>query len=78
MTVSWHKEELAATDFGDKRLNERLEIVLKALAERPNASIPEAVGGRNELEAAYRFCDNNACSCKISTPNIPKSFHSKE
>jgi len=55
---SWIHEELQTTNLEDQRLNQRLQEILEAFANRPNASIPAALGGRNELEAAYRFCDN--------------------
>lgn len=58
MSEKWHKEELETAELGDKRLNERFENILEALAARPNVSLPAAMGGRAELEAAYRFCDN--------------------
>ena len=54
----WFTEELETTKLGDKRLNERFSQILEALGNRPNASIPAALGGRAELEAAYRFFDN--------------------
>ena len=58
MTSPWFKEELETTALGDQRLNERLAHILEALGNQPTASIPAALGGRKELEAAYRFCDN--------------------
>jgi hypothetical protein len=59
MPQTWITEELKTIQLGDQRLNERLGILLEAFADRPNLSIPAACGGRNELEAAYRFCDND-------------------
>ena len=58
MSDGWHKEELETADLGDQRLNERFEDILEAFAAQPQASIPAALGGQAELEAAYRFCDN--------------------
>jgi hypothetical protein len=57
MTESWTNEEMKTTDLDDQRLNERLEDILEAFAARPNISIPAAMSGQAELEAAYRFCD---------------------
>ena len=59
MVQQWCREELETADFGDQRLNERVVQVLESLADRPTASIPAALGGRSELEAAYRFFDND-------------------
>jgi hypothetical protein len=56
--MTWFTEELTTADFDSQRLNKRLAAILEAFASQPNASIPAALGGRNELEAAYRFCDN--------------------
>lgn len=58
MCESWLTEELATAQLDDQRLNERFAGILQAFAERPNASIPAALGGRAELEASYRFFDN--------------------
>jgi hypothetical protein len=58
MLAPWAIEEMKSADLNDKRLNERLMAVLSALAERPTASIPAAVGGFKEVRAAYRFFDN--------------------
>ena len=55
----WFTEELETTKLGDKRLNERFAQILEALGNSPSASIPAALGGRAELEAAYRFFDND-------------------
>ena len=55
----WFTEELETTKLGDKRLNERFSQILEAFGNSPHASIPAALGGRAELEAAYRFFDND-------------------
>lgn len=70
MEKAWFKEELETAELGDKRLNDRFEMILEAIAARPNVSIPASVGGRNELEAAYRFFDNeNVTPQKILKPH---------
>src|SRR5437870_10598209 len=58
MIAPWAKEELEEANFGDERLDARAEMVLSALGNRPNLSIPAACGGRAEMKAAYRFFDN--------------------
>jgi len=71
MTSTWFKEELEGTALGDQRLNDRLEHILEAFGNRPTASIPAALGGRKELEAAYRFCDNEKVTpVKILQPHF--------
>lgn len=59
MLAPWVIEEMEEADLKDKRLNDRLKVILSALAERPTASIPAACGGFNEMTAAYRFFDND-------------------
>jgi hypothetical protein len=58
MLAPWAIDEMKTADLEDKRLNERLTMLLSAFAERPTASIPAACGGFNEMTAAYRFFDN--------------------
>ena len=71
MAQQWIADELETADLGDKRLNERFQTILEAFSDRPNASIPAACGGRNELEAAYRFCDHeNVSPEKILQPHF--------
>ena len=58
MSVSIMDEVLGA-NFGDKRLDERLGTIAEEFASHPNVSIPAATTGRAEMEAAYRFFDND-------------------
>ncbi|HBL30515.1 MAG TPA: hypothetical protein DD490_27080 [Acidobacteria bacterium] len=44
--------------MGDERLNRRLVLVLRRLADQPERSIPAAFRGWGETQAAYRFFDN--------------------
>lgn len=54
----WTFDETKTANFGDKRLNDRLETLLKQLGDKPTESIPTACGGWAETIAAYRFFDN--------------------
>ena len=54
----WVVAETSAADLGDERLNRRLELVLRRLADQPEKSIPAASRGWSETQAAYRFFDN--------------------
>ena len=54
----WASNEVKTANFGDKRLDNRLEILLSQLGDKPTESIPTACGGWAETIAAYRFFDN--------------------
>jgi hypothetical protein len=54
----WTAAETRSADLGDKRLNRRLELMLRRLADQPERSIPAAFRGWGETQAAYRFFDN--------------------
>jgi len=58
MLVSMSKE-VESADFGDIRLSRRLEKIAEEFGAKPNFSIPGATSGRAEMEAAYRFFDND-------------------
>jgi hypothetical protein len=58
MLAPWVVDEMEAAALGDKRLNDRLQLILSQLAAHPTASIPAACGGHAETIAAYRFFDN--------------------
>lgn len=57
---SWAVTEFAEADLGDARRTQRLVTLASVLAQRPDASLPEACGSRPMLKAAYRFFDNKA------------------
>lgn len=57
-SCTWIALELETVNFGANRLDKRLAVMLEDFSEAPNDSIPIACGGRAEVEAAYRFCDN--------------------
>lgn len=54
----WVKDELAAAQLGDARLDKRLSRLVEALAAKPAASVPEACGSWPATKAAYRFWDS--------------------
>ena len=71
MVQQWCREELETAHFDDQRLNERALQILESLADHPPASIPAALGGRSELEAAYRFFDNDKVTLeKVLQPHF--------
>ena len=59
MLAPWASEEMKTANLPDKRLNQRLAIVLSQLAGQPTASIPAACGGYAEMTAAYRLFEND-------------------
>lgn len=74
MIASWAKDELATADFGDARLDARAVAVLSAMAARPTLSLPAACGGRAEMQAAYRFFDNDKVTfAKTLAPHCQRS-----
>ena len=71
MLAPWASEEMKTADLPDKRLNERLAIVLSQLAGQPTASIPAACGGCAETAAAYRLFENERLSFEdVLQPHI--------
>ena len=66
MLAPWVIEELKDVDLQDKRLNDRMAVILDQLGGIPNASIPAASGGYAEMMAAYRFFNNE----KVGFENV--------
>lgn len=58
MSVSM-RDEVHGANFGDGRLDERLQTIAEEFASSPNLSIPAATTTRAEMEAAYRFFNND-------------------
>ena len=50
--------EAPGSDFGDRRLDARYQLLLERLGAQPQLSIPAACRGKAEVEAAYRFFDH--------------------
>jgi hypothetical protein len=70
----WVIDEMATADFNDERLNERLRVILSQLGAHPTASIPAACRGRADMEAAYRFFDNDKCGFdNVLQPHIDRT-----
>lgn len=66
----WAANELRRTQFGDRRLRDRLIRITEALATKPTASVPEAFGQWSATKAAYRFWDS-----KRVTPAAIRAGH---
>lgn len=54
----WALAEFGTAELGDARRRARLVELARELAERPEASLPQALENRASLKAAYRFFDN--------------------
>ena len=58
MIEDWVREELKDVNIGDKRLDERLMMLVSAMAKNPEGSIPQACESHAATKAAYRFFDD--------------------
>jgi len=68
-------DELLGCQFGDARLNKRACKIAHHLGLKPNVSIPAAMKTRADLEACYRFFDNeNVTPAKILEPHIKATY----
>lgn len=59
MIKPWALEIVGQIELGDRRLSERLAILIETLAERPADPIPQACKTWPATLAAYRFFDND-------------------
>jgi hypothetical protein len=67
----WTLAETAGADLGDQRLNRRLRTVLDSMGQKPSLKFPAGCNGRAEMEAAYRFLDNDKVeSDKVLAPHF--------
>ena len=68
-------DEVRGAALGDERLTKRLGKLIEQLGAKPNMSVPAATDGRAEMEAAYRFFDNDKVSPeKIFEPHIKEYY----
>lgn len=56
--MSWVAEELKGVKLPDVRLKERLILMVERLSDRPEASLPQAMGCSADTKGAYRFLDS--------------------
>jgi hypothetical protein len=76
MLATWVIEEMKDVNLEDKRLNDRLAVIVDQLGGHPTASIPAACGGYAEMMAAYRFFDNEKTGFEnILRPHIETSWN---
>jgi hypothetical protein len=60
----WSEVEFGRTDFGDKRLRDRLLRLARDFSANPQAGIPEACQTKAAVKAAYRFFQHPAVNMK--------------
>jgi hypothetical protein len=64
-------QEFCGCDFGDERLRKRIGILAQTLGQQPNISIPAALKTKADIEACYRFFNNDRVTPdKILQPHI--------
>src|SRR5689334_20116948 len=67
---NWAAVEMLGANFGDERLNRRVALLLKPLADRPAESLPSALQGWGDTMAAYRFFNNEKVTAdKVLEPH---------
>ena len=54
--------EYRGASLGDRRRSARLEAIGERLAQDPSRSFPEAMASEGQLEALYRFLNNDGVS----------------
>jgi hypothetical protein len=57
-TRQWAEQQFGQVDLGDARLERRAVEMAGQMALLPGASLPQQMGGRADLVAAYRLLDN--------------------
>ena len=64
------KKDFEGAELGDARRSDRLVRVVESVAEKPGIGFPKALGSRAELEAFYRFVNNDAFdAAAVSKPH---------
>ena len=70
----WVSREFGGAELGDARRDARLVGLARALAERPEVSLPQALEDPAALKAAYRFFDNEEVKARdILAPHLASS-----
>src|SRR5262245_32370980 len=55
----WVTHETATAAFGDERLDKRFALLLDRMSQHPSLKFTAGCTGRAEIQAAYRFVDND-------------------
>ncbi len=68
--------EFAGVDLGDKRREDRARVMFDSWANRPEASLPQAMKDSAGLEGAYRFFNNPQVDSEaLLTPHVQCSWN---
>jgi len=71
--MSWISKELEGMDFGDKRLNHRMESIANSFMKTPHQKVYH-VGNKSEVKGAYRlFSNEKVLPSKIREPHHVKT-----
>lgn len=60
----WAETNFGDSDFGDKRLSDRLETTVKKMSARPEGTIPQQMGNWNVTKACYNLLNNRKVTHK--------------
>lgn len=72
--LDWVSQEFGGAQLGDARRNARLVRLARALAKRPEVSLPQALEDPATLKAVYRFFDNEEVKAQdILAPHLASS-----
>lgn len=67
--------ELEGCQFRDVRLTKRARKIVDVLSQKPNISMPAAMQSKGDLEACYRFCNNEKVTPeRILQPHIERTY----
>jgi hypothetical protein len=68
---TWAVEQWGDAELGDSRRTDRAIAVGGAIAANPQASLPDMMGGWNEIRAAYRlFAEKDVTHSALIKPHI--------
>jgi hypothetical protein len=74
MSVASISEEYTGADLGDVRLSKRLLAIVDGMAVHPDRSFPKAMQGEAELEAVYRFFQNEKVTWRgVLSPHVART-----
>lgn len=75
MKIADLSAELDGCQFGDVRLTKRARKLADVLSQKPNISLPAALQSKADIEACYRFFNNEKVTPeKILQPHIQQTY----
>jgi hypothetical protein len=68
------RREFRGSEFGDRRLSRRLQRLGMQIGSEPEASFPASSGNDSDLEATYRFLNNERVTAEqIMSPHVAQT-----